>query len=66
MRPPKETQGFTIEQSKVRTKYGVTIIGVKSPGEDFVYATPQTRISASDLLIVSGHSELLDRFAARP
>ncbi|GAA2521807.1 potassium channel family protein [Rarobacter incanus] len=66
MRPPKETQGFTIAQSKIRTKYGVTVIGVKSPGEEFVYATPATRISASDLLIVSGHSELLDRFAARP
>lgn len=66
MRPPKETQGFTVEQSKVRTRYGVTVIGVKPPGEEFIYATPQTRISANDLLIVSGHSELLERFAARP
>ncbi len=66
MRPPRETQGFTIAQSKVRTKYGVTIIGVKSPGDEFVYATPETRIAASDLLVVSGHSELLERFAARP
>ncbi len=66
MRPPKETQGFTIAQSKVRERYGVTIIGVKSPGEDFVYATPETRIAASDLIVVSGHSALLDRFAARP
>jgi len=66
MRPPKETQGFTIEQSRVREKYGVTIIGVKSPGMDFVYADPTTRISANDLIVVSGHSELLERFAARP
>ena len=66
MRPSKETQGFTIEQSKVRARYGVTVIGVKPPGQDFIYATPQTRISANDLLIVSGHSELLERFAARP
>lgn len=66
MRPPKETQGFTIAQSKVREKYGVTIIGVKSPGMDFVYAEPDTRISATDLIIASGHSELLERFAARP
>lgn len=66
MRPPKETQGFTVEQSKVRTRYGVTVIGVKPPGEEFIYATPETRISANDLLIVSGHSELLERFAARP
>jgi len=66
MRPPKEMQGFTIEQSKVRTRYGVTVIGVKPPGQDFIYATPQTRISANDILVVSGHSELLERFAARP
>lgn len=66
MRPPRETQGFTISQSRVREKYGVTIIGVKSPGMDFVYADPDTRISANDLIIVSGHSELLERFAARP
>lgn len=66
MRPPKETQGFTIAQSKIRERYGITVIGVKSPGEDFVYATPETRISTSDFLVVSGKSALLDRFAARP
>jgi trk system potassium uptake protein TrkA len=66
MRPPKETQGFTLAQSRLRTRYGVTVVGVKSPGEEFVYATPDTRISADDILIVSGHADLLERFAARP
>ena len=66
MRPPKETHGFTLEQSKVRSKYGVTIIGVKSPGVEFQYATPETRISPTDLLIVSGPAELLERFGSRP
>jgi trk system potassium uptake protein TrkA len=66
MRPPRETQGFTIAQSKIRDRYGVTVIGVKSPGVDFVYAEPDTRIAADDLLIVSGHADLLERFAARP
>ena len=31
MYPPRETVGFTLEESKVRSKYGVTIVGVKSP-----------------------------------
>ena len=66
MRPPRETQGFTLAQSKVRERYGVTVIGVKSPGIDFVYATPETRLSQNDLIIVSGHADLLERFAARP
>ncbi|ACV08169.1 TrkA-N domain protein [Jonesia denitrificans DSM 20603] len=66
MRPPKEAQGFTIDQSRILEKYGVTVIGVKSPGQEFVYATGDTRIAANDLIVVSGHSELLERFAARP
>lgn len=66
MRPPRETQGFTIGQSQIHRRYGVTVIGVKPPGEDFEYATDETRISANDILVVSGHSDLLERFAARP
>ena len=66
MRPPRETQGFTVGQSQIRKRYGVTVIGVKAPGEEFQYATDETRISANDLLIVSGHADLLERFAARP
>jgi trk system potassium uptake protein TrkA len=66
MRPPKEAQGFTLAQSSIRKRYGITVIGVKSPGTEFVYATPETRISANDLLVCSGHAELLERFAARP
>lgn len=66
MRPPKETQGFTLGESGIRRKYGVTVVGVKSPGQDFTYAVPDTMVSSHDLLIVSGHTELIERFAARP
>lgn len=66
MHPPRETQGFTLAQADVRSKYGVTIVGVKSPGEDFSYATPETSVTGHDILIVAGHVELIERFAARP
>jgi len=66
MRPPLETHGFTLGQSQVRKKYGVTIVGVKSPGEDFTYAQPDTLVSSHDTLIVSGNNQLVERFAARP
>jgi trk system potassium uptake protein TrkA len=66
MYPPKETQGFTLAESSIRSKYGVTIVGVKSPGEDFTYAQADTKVSGRDMLIVSGHVDLLERFAARP
>ena len=60
MYPPRETVGFTLDESKVRSKYGVTIVGVKSPGEDFTYARPETKVSSRDMLIVSGHVDLLE------
>ncbi|WP_418274898.1 potassium channel family protein [Isoptericola jiangsuensis] len=66
MRPPREMQGFTLAQSDIRKKYGITVIGVKSPGIEFAYATPETRVSANDLLVCSGHADLLERFSARP
>jgi trk system potassium uptake protein TrkA len=66
LHPPAETRGFTLEQAQVRQKYGVTVVGVKAPHQDFVYARPETRISEHDVLIVSGRAELIERFAARP
>lgn len=65
MFPPKETQNITIKKSLVRSKYGVTIVGVKSPGADFTYATENTIIASNDTLIVSGHVELIEKFASK-
>ena len=66
MRPPQEAIGFTLEQSAIRSKYGVTVVGVKAPGQDFTYAVPQTKVSGQDTLIVSGPVELIERLASRP
>lgn len=66
MHPPTETVGFTLSESDVRKKYGVTIVGVKTPGEEFTYAQPDTKVGPRDTLIVSGHTDLIERFAARP
>jgi trk system potassium uptake protein len=66
MRPPQEAIGFTLGQSQIRSKYGVTVVGVKAPGHDFTYAVPETKVTAHDTLIVSGPTELLERLASRP
>ena len=66
MRPPQEIVGLTLTESDIRAVYGVTVVGVKSPGRDVTYATPETRVSQHDLVIVSGHTDLIERFANRP
>ena len=41
MYPPKPIRGIPLSESQVRRKYGVTVVGVKSPGKPFRYATPK-------------------------
>ena len=65
MHPPRDIQGFTIAESRIQERFGVTIIGVKSPGQPFEYTRPETRVSPEDIIIVSGDSELLEAFANR-
>ncbi|MFC7537862.1 potassium channel family protein [Sphingomonas sp. GCM10030256] len=61
---PSEAVGRTLGASALRSKHGITIVGVKSPNQDFTYATPDTMVSDGDLLIVSGPTTLVEKFAA--
>ncbi len=64
MHPPKPIRGSTLGESSVRRKYGITVVGIKSPGRDFTYAEPATVISDHDLIIVSGNSADIEKFAS--
>lgn len=63
-RAPQEAIGKTLAQSALRSKHGVTIVGVKSPKTDFTYARPETSVNTDDLLIVSGETRAVERFAS--
>jgi trk system potassium uptake protein TrkA len=63
MYPPKEIRGITLAEAQVRKRFGLTVVGIKSPGKEFTYATADTVVSNHDLIIVSGHSNDIERFA---
>lgn len=63
-RAPVEAQNRTLADSGLRTKHGVTVVGIKRPREDFTYARPETLVQAGDLLIVSGPTEKVEKFAS--
>jgi trk system potassium uptake protein TrkA len=63
MYPPKNVRGLSLAESQVRSKYGISVVGVKSPGKEFTYATPETVVSSHDLIIVSGRSSDIEKFA---
>ena len=64
MYPPKFIRGVGLNESGVRTKYNVTVVGVKSPGKPFRYAEANTVVTNHDLIIVSGTNSDIERFAA--
>jgi trk system potassium uptake protein TrkA len=62
--PPRDVIGKTLAESNLRRRYGVTVVGTKRAGHDFVYATPETVVSRDDELVVAGLTRLCERFAA--
>jgi trk system potassium uptake protein TrkA len=64
VRAPREAAGRSLADLALRTKYGVTVVGVKRPGHDFVYALPDTVVPERALLIVAGKTDRVQRFAA--
>ncbi|KAA1399972.1 potassium channel family protein [Aeromicrobium ginsengisoli] len=65
-RTPQVACGKTLAESGLRQAYGITVVGVKTRGEDFTYARPETPISHADELIVSGPTTKVEAFCALP
>jgi len=61
---PRETWNKTFDQSGVRTKYGVTVVGVKRAGRDFIYAQPDTFVEPGDEFVVAGATRKIETFCA--
>lgn len=63
-RAPREAVGKTLAEAALRSKYGITVVGVKVYGEDFTHARPETVVPSGSLLIVSGTTDQVEAFAA--
>ena len=65
VRSPRESWGRTLAESQLRSRYGVTVVGVKRRGEPFTYAQADTAVEEGDLLIVAATTAAVERFAAK-
>jgi trk system potassium uptake protein TrkA len=61
--PPRSIFGLPLGESRVRSRYGVTIVGIKRAGEDFTHATAESVVEEGDLIIVSGPETGVERFS---
>jgi trk system potassium uptake protein len=65
IRAPSLTHHRSLAESDVRERFGVTVVGVKRANEDFRHATPETVVLPQDLLILSGPTKKVEKFAAQ-
>ncbi len=61
--PPAGLLGLTLGDAHVRSKHGVTVVGVKRTGQAFTYATADSVIQEGDVIIVSGPIREVERFS---
>lgn len=62
-RAPSEAVGKSLGEARLRSQYGVTVVGIKRSGQDFTYATQDTVVEAGDTLIVAGKTKAAEDFA---
>ncbi|PWI06209.1 potassium transporter [Streptomyces sp. NWU339] len=60
---PKVVGGIPLGESRVRSTYGVTVVGIKRPGADFTHATAETVVHPGDVIIVTGRTREVEMFA---
>ncbi len=62
---PADVVGRPLGETALRTRHGVTVVGVKRPGEEFTNATEKTVLEHDDVVIVSGRINQVESFANR-
>jgi trk system potassium uptake protein TrkA len=58
---PRLTIGKSLAAAALRSRFGVTVVGVKRAKEEFAYARPETVLEADDLLILAGPTHLVEQ-----
>ncbi|WP_230989995.1 potassium channel family protein [Rhodococcus oxybenzonivorans] len=60
---PPAIIGSPLAESGIRSKYGITVVAIKHPGEDFTHAALDTVVRDGDILIAAGRSTQVELFA---
>ncbi len=66
VRPPWSVVGQSLRAANITARHNVTVMGVKRPQTAFMPATPEIVVEKDDLLVVSGATRLVEKFASQP
>ncbi|MFE2184282.1 TrkA C-terminal domain-containing protein [Streptomyces sp. NPDC059455] len=60
---PSAVRGIPLGESRLRSRYGVTVVGIKPMDNDFTHATADTVVEKGDVIIVTGKTAAVEAFA---
>lgn len=60
---PQDALDRPVSETRLRARHGITVVGVKRPGEEFRHATEDTVLHRGDVLIVFGRVEQVEDFS---
>ncbi|CUU59241.1 potassium transporter [Frankia sp. CcI49] len=63
LRAPREICGRALEKTALRSRFGITIVGVKHPGGQFTHAEAGTVLGPGDLIMIAGGTDRVEEFA---
>ena len=63
---PRVLVGKTLAEAEVRKRHGITVVCIKPEDGTFTYATPDTVVSAGDVLVVAGETWRAESFGGLP
>ena len=61
--PPNSLIGRTLADAAVRSRFGVTVVGIKPLGMDLTSAGPESVVNDGDLVVISGERRAVERFS---
>lgn len=64
IRPPREFVSVPLGETRLRSKYGITVVAVKSPGGSFTYASHDTVLTYDDVVLATGRADDIERLVA--
>ncbi|NEG55746.1 potassium channel family protein [Bifidobacterium platyrrhinorum] len=59
---PSHAVGKSIEDAQVHERYGITVVGIKSPGKEFQYGSKELIMHRNDELVIMGTEDQIDKF----
>lgn len=60
---PESITGVPLGRSEPRSNWGITVVGLKRPGQGFTHATADTVVEIGDIIVVTGPTTAVVKFA---